>query len=1339
MRKSTPTSESRTPTIILGCALAALAILCLFPASGSAAAPERLWQTPAPSQIAPAVDAGRFNNPRDVAANSVNGHLYVTEYANDRVSEFTPWGEFVKAWGWDVAPGAVDEEQEVRIDATAGEFRLGFDGDTTGDLPFDATAEQVQAALNGLDSVAAGGAAVNVSGGTGTDLRVYVVRFAAGPLAGADVEHLVATNGTAPLSGGSPTGATVSTRANGTPGGTGLEACTMASGCKKGSVGEGAGQFSDPTGVAVDTEGSIYVHDGSNLRAQKFNPAGEFELMFGGEVNKTTLANRCTAVDLEADEDCGAGVAGGDPGEFSGGAVGNYLAFNPVTETIFAGDVGRIQEFTLDGAFQSQIGLSADTATSLAADIDGNLYYALSGKAGVWKTGPAGPAPGVPTFAGVNKPLDVAVDVNGGVYALEQMSVLPFGYYVLGFEPSGAPIAGMGHADMFAKSPFPLDGGGSPHEVSDLTGLDTNLCAGSATPGNLFMTRFLGASANPRAYLEAFGTPPVGCEPPPAVPPQIEDQYATSVSTDNAVLRAAINPRFWADSTYYVEYGTTPCSQGGCQSEPAPPGALLTEAVVDGTVDTEAIFLEGLQPGTTYHYRFVAQSGGSSGEPVLGPEKSFKTFRASTPDPCPGNAQFRTGPGAALPDCRAYEMVSPLDKANGDVAVGAGAVSIAGLFRSSTSGERITYSSVQSFGETQAAPQTSQYLATRQPLGDSEQGWSTEPISPPMTSPVLALAGRLSTPYLAFSPDLCTAWLRTAFDPPLATGALAGFPNLYRRQNCGAGAGSYEALSTVEPPNALPEEYWRLTFQGASADGAHAIYLAPDNLTEDAPAQPAQCIDGSAANACQPRLYEHVAGQAGLRNVCILPTEQPTKKPCSAGTTAPIPAEEEFAGNFENAISADGERIFWTESGNGLGRIYVRIGGAQTLDVSKAGEALSKTSGSQFWSAAQDGTAAIFTTGTDLYHFEVDSEETTPIAEGVQGLLGTSEDATRVYFVAKEAGELNLYLWEKGAPATRFIGTLAPTDVGTGGDTPSPFDVSPQRRTSRVTPDGRHVAFMSSASLTGYDNTDVVSGQPDAEVFLYDATANGGAGELRCVSCNPSGARPKGKRIEVNNGLPSIWAAAKLPGCVTVAFYCGWERALHASRALAEDGSRLYFESHEALVPRDTNGVQDVYQWQQPGSGSCDPGDATFSQDSGGCVDLISSGQSPRESAFVDADTSGEDVFLTTLSSLVLQDYGLVDIYNAKPGGGFPPPPTPKPGCEGEACQSPPPPPPLSTPASAGFRGPGNAKSVPAKPRCPKGKRQAKRRGKAVCVPRKAKQKKATKKKRAGKNGRAAR
>jgi hypothetical protein len=123
-------------------------------------------------------------------------------------------------------------------------------------------------------------------------------------------------------------------------------------------------------------------------------------------------------------------------------------------------------------------------------------------------------------------------------------------------------------------------------------------------------------------------------------------------------------------------------------------------------------------------------------------------------------------------------------------------------------------------------------------------------------------------------------------------------------------------------------------------------------------------------------------------------------------------------------------------------------------------------------------------------------------------------------------------------------------------------------------------------------------------------------------------------------------------------------------------------------------------------------------------VELISSGQSGRESSLIDASPTGSDVFFATLSSLWPGDPGLVDVYDARVGGGFPAPPEPAGSCEGESCQSPPPAPEAPTPASATYSGPGNLAAPKRKARkCPKGKRKVKREGKVRCIKKKSKKK----------------
>ena len=185
------------------------------------------------------------------------------------------------------------------------------------------------------------------------------------------------------------------------------------------------------------------------------------------------------------------------------------------------------------------------------------------------------------------------------------------------------------------------------------------------------------------------------------------------------------------------------------------------------------------------------------------------------------------------------------------------------------------------------------------------------------------------------------------------------------------------------------------------------------------------------------------------------------------------------------------------------------------------------------------------------------------------------------------------------------------------------------------------------------------------------------------------------------------WAAAEISGA---------EHSLYFARNLSAEGERLFFESYERLVPADTNGMRDVYQWEAAGTGSCTEASPAFSAPAGGCVNLISSGRSNHDSEFTDATPSGDDAFFRTAESLVDRDPGQFDIYDARIGGGFAEA-SEGPPCEGDACQSPAAAPEAATPASSTFRGPGNLAKAKA-PRCPKAKRRVHNHGRVRCVPR---------------------
>jgi hypothetical protein len=265
--------------------------------------------------------------------------------------------------------------------------------------------------------------------------------------------------------------------------------------------------------------------------------------------------------------------------------------------------------------------------------------------------------------------------------------------------------------------------------------------------------------------------------------------------------------------------------------------------------------------------------------------------------------------------------------------------------------------------------------------------------------------------------------------------------------------------------------------------------------------------------------------------------------------------------------------------------------------------------------------------------------------------------------------------------------------------------------TSRVSPDGRYLAFMSERSLTGYGNRDVSSGVPDEEVFLYDAST----GKVVCASCNPTGGRPMGlmvgtlfdeRLISYTRGLwENRWLAGNIPGWTTTAL----GRSLYQSRYLSDSG-RLFFNSVDALVPADVNGKADVYEYEPDGVGSCQGPDhgqsasVVFSEAVGGCVALISSGTSSEESAFMDASETGGDVFFLTLSKLSPSDYDTsIDLYDAHECSVSAPcaPPaalTPPPCTTGDACKAAPTPQPalFGAPSSETFSGAGNI--VPSTP-----------------------------------------
>jgi hypothetical protein len=702
--------------------------------------------------------------------------------------------------------------------------------------------------------------------------------------------------------------------------------------------------------------------------------------------------------------------------------------------------------------------------------------------------------------------------------------------------------------------------------------------------------------------------------------------------------------------------------------------------------------------------------------------------------PCP-NEQLRAEQpyGLRLSDCRAYEMVSPLEKNDYDATSPTYEAT-----RASLSGDALTWESEGSFMDPEGHQFLNQYIARR-----GAEGWSIQSITPPYTAYYTVTRG----PYeaMAFTPELSEGVAAT--DVPLTGEALPEYENLYLA-DLAATPISYRLVTNGTPYGiarhqivADPPE-----IAGASTNLSHIVY------TELSP--------GGG------HVLEWVNGELSLASVTS--EGEPMESAGAGGAQQP---GRDFAPSTDDdswrSVSADGSRVFFTGPNTNTDetpdrQLYVREGGMSTVEVSKSQRTPEDPAGPQsarFQGASANGSRVFFTScakltddatasaeakgptpcfpgepgaGNDLYEYNLETgvlsdltvdtltaEKTgDPDGAKVLGVADISEDGSYVYFVAegmltegknaegKEpvSEESNLYVahLEDGSWTTKFIATLAPPtnylgngDGQEGGDSED-WDESPALNSVRGTPDGTHLAFLSTRSLTGYDNTDANTGKPDAEIFSYDAITE----KLVCVSCNPSGAQPIG---------PSSWEERQ-------EFFNALQG--YTPRNYSENGGRLFFNSKDALVPHDSNGRQDVYEWEQDGEGSCDQ--------ASGCIFPISDVAGNYESFFLDASPSGNDVFFATEDQLVPSDTDFhIDVYDARVDGGFPVSTEPPPCDNGDSCKGPVSPQPgvFGTPASATFSGAGNLAPAPTpkpaakptsttKPKCKKG--FARKHGKCV-------------------------
>jgi hypothetical protein len=970
------------------------------------------------------------------------------------------------------------------------------------------------------------------------------------------------------------------------------------------------------------------------------------------------------------------------PGGF---AVNQIAVDSDNTHKLYVADIGAasIKAFEEDGEpaeFTAGAGIGTNELPAIsevcgvAVDSHGDIYMG-DYNAGVHVFEPSGEE--IASFE-VSEPCNVAVDSGGVVYADHYVFEAPG---IEKFTPNEFPVTASttyesdGFVDENAAFALTVDPSNNDlyavehPEVGETAIVQYDESGGEpigkfaeAGPGALTTSEGIAVDgATEKVYTsDVEGEKQVEIwAPPPPVPPEVESTTATNVTTTSANLRAQVNPKSF-DTHYHFEYLTEAKYQANGETFAGAQSTPEVDLGSAGEAQTAHGFAGGLSPDTAYRFRVIAESAGgetTSAEPA----PRFVTFAAFPP---------------GLPDGRAYEMVSPPQKA-GEVIPPTKNICKSECFpgtnqlmpmQSAPDGEAVLYQG-QPFSPGLAAG-SDEYLARR-----GSSGWGTQGLS----SPLFSSAGEQG--YQAFSPDLSRgviSQVEPSLSPEAPVSGGKSFANLYLRDE----DGSLQPLVTGVPPNRSPGSFdssgnpnaFRLAYAGANAGSAsapafgHVAFAANDTLTGPTATAPA-AVDGGAAveKAGFPanlNLYEWFEGQ--LRLINVAPGNSATAPGAVIGSGRLLGTDPQFeAADVDHAISDDGSRIFWSEEASG--QVYVRIDGNETQKIEDPG---------RFLTATPSGSKVLLDDGC-LYDLEEEECEDLTVDEsdvhqgGFQGILGAGKDLSRVYFVdtavlsgenaehkSPVGGEFNLYAWHEGA--TAFIGVLSKDDNTGSAVEYGDWHAAPPDRTAQVSADGRYLAFVSKVPLTGYDNAQV------DEVFEYDAATT----TLACASCNPTGQQPLGgSMLSLIRGFPA-YPPFPQPGNLS-----------------AGGQGRLFFESEDALSPYDTNGsVRDVYEWEPNGVGSC--------KRAAGCIFLISSGHSSNPAVFLDSSDSGNDAFIVTREQLALADKDeQVDLYDARVNGGIPAETeTIRSECQGEACQPAAFVPNDPTPSSSAFNGAGNVK-----------------------------------------------
>jgi hypothetical protein len=1326
---------------------------------------------------------GQFSNPEGVAINQASQHVYVFDRSLGRIQEFTSSGSFVRAFGKDVVlsgSAQADEQQLLTVNASAGQFKLTFAGNTTLDIPFNAAAAEVQTALNALASINAGGGSVSVSGGPGgSSSTPFRIVFDGGPRADTNQAAITATAGTLPLTGT----ATIATIDDGA---TGFEVCTSAAACKSGTSAATFGALSTVgpnvgVGLSVVPEGApnagdILAADAGNKRVQEFAPSGAFVRAFGWDVVQAGPGNSGTAFEVcnaGAFDVCKGGVAGGGVGQFGQTGGGATATPNRVVAdsagNVYTSEFGsnfRVQKFALfGGALTPQIafnpegkisggsGTNADAPLGLAVDGAGYLYVGKRFTSGQGLP----PAVVIPTIEPFQtRVLKVDPSASGGAGAVTDVFMANPGTEKTGDQAatvvglavgsSGMPI----YTSISGLLPF-------IYRVDQITGLNateveaTEVRSSSArlnariTPATIPLGtryRFEYRQKGAAEWVQAPAVPIAlgngsGSGPPNSCPANNPPVCQVSQKIAGLEFEASYEFRLLAQTLYngrfvvvqgpdFITEPKTPEAATGTAywSSPSDTGPTLTltgtvnperdptvyqfEYVDEETFQTDGAAGDGFQHGVEVPVSPATAGNGGRDLSVLqvvaglDPDISYR-YRLVATNTIGGSTGSVRLVEPPHPTDRFYEWVSRGE--SWGIGVFPEVQSVA------DSGARVQFQA-QAFGQPPSLPEAANFFVSERRV----DGWTVVSMHPDPQRAPLGL-----TEENTISANLgTTLWTERSADQRRRSEAQFGFVGFE-----GIRSAASELLTPLSHNGNLGQGTYQV--KGGSADLSHVIFRYGDNgsvkLLPDenlVAVESSNLYEISDAGTAEPtlRLVNRADGESGA----------PIGGSCGAG----------LGGNFKGgsglanrAVSNDGSVVYFSarpsapaeglcvEAGNSV-RLFKRTDGLETIEVSNPAGTAPPGGDDRFWGASADGSVVFFTsprqlTATDLdakadlYLYDSSRPQSERLVQAsagelvpgaalgdppihaigseadVQGVLDSAADGSRVYFVAlgvlsgtNSQGEPpvpglpNLYVYERDGdqPSGRiaYLGALVPGASqdqhlwGVGEANRKPTSALPAGETKG---DGHVLLFVSSAQLRPGDDDSV------KDLYRYEDVPTG-AETMKCLSC-------------AGDGPFAVRIAERVAGGLARPDYD------QEARVASADTETVVFTTQESLLGGDENATWDVYAWSEDALSLISGGTGGFGAELAARPTAIS--------------PDGKNVFFTTQAPLDPTDTNnVIDVYDARVGGGFPAQASVS-FCIGEArCRPSSPSPQQPGPAgSATFSGPGNP-TTSGRPRCKAGK-----------------------------------